>query len=50
MQLPRPTLSRWVELAADWLRSDYEFIVTGVFSGGYVQTTRTTAIWRRCGI
>ena len=50
MQLPRLTLSRWVELDADWLRPDYESIVTGDFSGGYVQTTRTTAILRRCGI
>ena len=41
MQLPRLTLSRWVELDADWLRPDYESIVTGVLSGGYMQTTRT---------
>lgn len=39
--LPRQTLARWVELAADWLRPIYEHIRTGVLSGGYVQIDET---------
>ena len=39
--LPRQTLARWVELAADWLRPIYEFILTGVLGGGYVQIDET---------
>ena len=39
--LPRQTLSRWVELAADWLRPIYECILTGVLGGGYVQIDET---------
>src|SRR5206468_7843099 len=39
--LPRQTLARWVELAADWLRPIYEFIRTGVLGGGYVQIDET---------
>jgi transposase len=39
--LPRQTLCRWVELAADWLRPIYEHIRTGVLGGGYVQIDET---------
>ncbi len=39
--LPRQTLARWVELAADWLRPIYEQILTGVMAGGYVQVDET---------
>jgi transposase len=39
--LPRQTLARWVELAADWLRPIYEEIRTGVMAGGYVQVDET---------
>jgi transposase len=39
--LPRQTLARWVELAADWLRPIYEAIRTGVMAGGYVQVDET---------
>jgi transposase len=39
--LPRQTLARWVELAADWLRPVYEQIRTGVLAGGYVQVDET---------
>jgi hypothetical protein len=39
--LPRQTLARWVELAADWLRPIYEQIRTGVLAGGYVQVDET---------
>ena len=39
--LPRQTLARWVELAADWLQPIYEQIRTGVMAGGYVQVDET---------
>jgi transposase len=39
--LPRQTLARWVELAADWLRPIYEQIRTGALGGGYVQVDET---------
>ncbi len=39
--LPRQTLARWVELAADWLKPIYEHIRTGVLAGGYVQVDET---------
>jgi transposase len=39
--LPRQTLCRWVELAADWLKPIYEAIRTGVLGGGYVQIDET---------
>jgi len=39
--LPRQTLARWVELAADWLRPIYEQIKTGVMADGYVQVDET---------
>jgi transposase len=41
IDLPRQTLARWVELAADWLRPIYEQIRTGVMAGGYVQVDET---------
>ena len=41
VNLPRQSLTRWVELAADWLRPIYEHIRTGVMGGGYVQVDET---------
>jgi transposase len=41
INLPRQTLARWVELAADWLQPIYEHIRTGVLAGGYVQVDET---------
>jgi transposase len=41
INLPRQTLARWVELAADWLKPIYENIRTGVMAGGYVQVDET---------
>ena len=41
VNLPRQTLARWVELAADWLRPICENIRTGVMAGGYVQVDET---------
>ena len=41
INLPRQTLARWVELAADWLQPIYEHIHTGVMAGGYVQVDET---------
>jgi transposase len=41
VNLPRQTLARWVELAADWLKPIYEQIRTGVLAGGYVQVDET---------
>lgn len=41
INLPRQTLARWIELAADWLKPIYEHIRTGVMSGGYVQVDET---------
>ena len=39
--LPRQTLARWVELAADWLQPVYQAIRTGVMADGYVQVDET---------
>ena len=39
--LPRQTMTRWVLLAADWLKPIYEQIRTGVMGGGYVQIDET---------
>lgn len=39
--LPRQTLARWMELAAQWLKPIYEQIRTGVMAGGYVQIDET---------
>jgi transposase len=41
INLPRQTLARWIELAADWLRPIYDEIRTGVMAGGYVQIDET---------
>ncbi len=41
VHLPRQTLARWVELAADWLQPIYQAIRTGVMAGGYVQVDET---------
>lgn len=41
VNLPRQTLARWVELAADWLQPIYDQIRTGVMAGGYVQVDET---------
>ena len=41
INLPRQTLARWVELAADWLKPIYEHIRTGVLADGYVQVDET---------
>ena len=41
INLPRQTLARWVELAADWLKPIYEHIRTGVMAGGYLQVDET---------
>ncbi len=41
INLPRQTLSRWVELSADWLQPIYEQIRTGVMAQGYVQVDET---------
>ena len=41
VNLPRQTLGRWVDLAADWLKPIYENIRTGVMAGGYVQVDET---------
>jgi transposase len=41
VDLPRQTLARWVELAADWLQPIYQQIRTGVLAGGYVQVDET---------
>ena len=41
VHLPRPTMVRWIALAADWLRPIYEAIRTGVMAGGYVQVDET---------
>jgi len=41
VHLPRQSLTRWVELASDWLKPIYEQIRTGVMGGGYVQVDET---------
>ena len=41
VHLPRQTLARWVELAADWMQPIYEQIRTGVMAGGYAQVDET---------
>jgi transposase len=41
VHLPRQSLTRWVALAADWLKPIYEQIRTGVMGGGYVQVDET---------
>ena len=41
VNLPRQTLARWVELAADWLEPICRQIQAGVLAGGYVQVDET---------
>jgi transposase len=41
VNLPRQSLTRWVELASAWLKPIYEQIRTGVMGGGYVQVDET---------
>lgn len=41
VRLPRATLARWVELAADWLRPVCEAMRRDVLAGGYVQVDET---------
>lgn len=41
VNLPRQSLTRWVELASQWLKPIYEHIRTGVMGGGYVQVDET---------
>lgn len=41
VNLPRQTLARWVELAADWLKPIYDQLRTGVMAGGYMQVDET---------
>ena len=41
VHLPRHTLARWVEMAAQWLQPIYDQIRTGVLAGGYVQADET---------
>jgi transposase len=41
VNLPRQSLTRWVELASEWLKPIYEQIRTGVLGGGYVQVDET---------
>jgi transposase len=41
VNLSRPTMARWLELAADWLTPIYRHIRTGVMAGGYVQIDET---------
>jgi transposase len=39
--LPRQSMTRWADLAADWLTPIYKQIRTGVMGGGYVQVDET---------
>jgi transposase len=39
--LPRQTMARWMELAADWLKPIYEEIRKGIMKPGYVQIDET---------
>ena len=41
VHLPRATLARWMELAADWLQPIYASIRAGVMAKGYVQMDET---------
>jgi transposase len=41
VHLPRQSLTRWVELASQWLKPIYEQIRIGVMGGGYVQVDET---------
>jgi transposase len=41
VHLPRQSLTRWVELASQWLKPIYDQIRVGVMGGGYVQVDET---------
>jgi transposase len=43
--LSRPTMVRWVELIADWLKPIYQCIRTEVMAGGYVQVDETPVLY-----
>ena len=49
IELPRQTLARWIEQAAQWLRPIYERIHTGVLDGGYIQADETMAEYLKPG-
>jgi len=49
VHLPRQSLTRWVELAAHWLKPIYEKIRTGVMGGGYVQVDETPVAYLEPG-
>ena len=49
IELPRQTLARWIEQAAQWLRPIYERIHTGVLDGGYVQADETAIEYLKPG-
>jgi len=49
VHLPRQSLTRWVELAAEWLKPIYEHIRTGVMGGGYVQVDETPVAYLEPG-
>jgi|HubBroStandDraft_6_1064221.scaffolds.fasta_scaffold86364_2 transposase len=49
VHLPRQSLTRWVELAAEWLKPIYEQIRTGVLGGGYVQVDETPVAYLEPG-
>jgi len=41
IELSRQDMSRWVGLAADWLRPIYQIILGGMWGGGYAQVDET---------
>ncbi len=49
VHLPRQSLMRWAELAAQWLKPIYEHIRTGVMGGGYVQVDETPVAYLEPG-
>ncbi|NBV85802.1 MAG: hypothetical protein EBS01_05975 [Verrucomicrobia bacterium] len=49
MSLPRQSMARWVELAADLLRPSYEEIRKGVFEKRYMQVDETPIRYRDPG-
>jgi transposase len=49
VHLPRQSLTRWVELASQWLKPIYEQIRVGVMGGGYVQVDETPVAYLEPG-
>jgi len=41
VEIPRQSLARWVEAAAEWLKPVYGEMLKGIFEGGYVQVDET---------